>query len=114
MMSRNISRTKRHKRVRSKIVGNDKRPRMNVRRSLTNLYVQIIDDVKGVTLLSADLRGIKGAKNNVEGAEKLGKEIAKKCKEAKISEVVFDRGGYKYHGKVRALAEGARGEGLKF
>lgn len=113
-MSTNKARARRHKRVRAKIAGDSKRPRMNVFRSLTNIYVQIIDDSKGVTLASADLRNLKGVKNNVEGAEKLGKEIAKKCKEAKISEVVFDRGGYKYHGKVKAVAQGARSEGLKF
>ncbi|MDH4330814.1 MAG: 50S ribosomal protein L18 [Candidatus Moranbacteria bacterium] len=116
-MSRNNLRIRRHKRVRSKIEGTSARPRMAVFRSLSNLYVQVIDDSTQKTLVSADLREVfKGKKveNNIGGAEKLGKLIGKKCKEAKISEIVFDRGGYNYHGRISALAEAARGEGLKF
>lgn len=83
-------------------------------RSNKSIYVQIIDDVKRKTLVAAKMAEIKKAKNDVGGAKELGKLIAKKCQEAKISEIVFDRGGYKYHGKVKALAEGAREGGLKF
>ena len=83
-------------------------------RSNKSLYVQIIDDAKRKTLVAAKLAEIKKAKNDVGGAKELGKLTAKKCQEAKIAEVVFDRGGYKYHGKVKALAEGAREGGLKF
>lgn len=116
-MSRNNSRIKRHRRVRAKVIGTSSVPRMTVFRSLNNLYVQVIDDMAQKTVTSADLREVfKGKKieNNIEGAKKLGKLIAKKCKDAKISQIVFDRGGYKYHGRVSALAESARKEGLKF
>lgn len=116
-MSRNISRIKRHKRVRSKVVGTSERPRLTVHRSLSNLYVQLIDDSKGETLVAADLREVakgKSMKNNAENAKKLGKLVADKCKKAKISEVVFDRGGYSYHGRVVALADAVREGGIKF
>lgn len=112
-MSRNQLRIHRRRRVRAKIFGTAKRPRLSIFRSNKSIYVQLVDDVKGKTLASARLAEIKKAKNNIEGAKELGKLIAKKCKEAKITEVVFDRGGYKYHGKVKALAEGAREGGLK-
>jgi large subunit ribosomal protein L18 len=113
-MDRNKLRQKRKRRVRSKIFGTAKIPRLCVFRSIKLIYVQIIDDMKGKTLVSASLSEIKKAKNNVPGAKELGKLVAKKCKDAKISEVVFDREGYKYHGKTKALAEGAREGGLKF
>lgn len=113
MKSRNQLRIHRRRRVRVKIFGTAKRPRLSVFRSNKSIYVQVLDDAKGKTLTSAKLAEIKKAKNNTEGAKELGKLIAKKCKEAKIIEVVFDRGGYKYHGKVKALAEGAREGGLK-
>jgi large subunit ribosomal protein L18 len=112
--SRNILRLRRQKRIRSKISGTSKRPRLSVFASLKGMYVQAIDDAKGKTLASAKIAEIKNAKNNIKGAEELGKLIAKKCKEAKIIEAVFDRGGYKYHGKIKALADGAREGGLKF
>ncbi len=112
--SRNTLRLRRKKRVRSKISGTAKRPRLCVFRSLKNIYIQVIDDIKGKTLVSAKLSEIKKARNNISGAKELGNLAAEKCKEAKISEVVFDRGGYKYHGKVKALADGAREGGLKF
>lgn len=101
-------RYKRHKRVRAKISGTAKAPRLCVFRSLQYIYAQLIDDEKGKTIVS-----VKGKANVVE-AKKAGKMIAKKALEKKIEKVVFDRGGYKYHGKVKALAEGAREAGLKF
>ncbi len=113
---KNLSRLKRHKRVRAKISGTAERPRMDVYRSSKNIYVQIIDDVKGVTLVAASSKDkdFQGYGGNVEGAKKVGEMIAKKAAEAKITEVVFDRGGYVYHGRVKALAEAARENGLKF
>jgi large subunit ribosomal protein L18 len=87
---------------------------MNVFRSLRALSVQLIDDTTGTTLVSAQLTEISGGTNTVEGAAKLGALIAKKASEKKITEVVFDRAGYKYHGKVKAIAESAREAGLKF
>ena len=95
------------------ISGSLKRPRLCIFISLRDIYVQAVDDKKGSTIISADLKKAK-AKNNIEGAMKLGKLIAKKCLEKKISEVVFDRGGRKYHGKVKSFADGAREGGLKF
>lgn len=111
--SRNKLRLHRKRRIRAKVFGTAKRPRLAVFRSLKNIYVQIIDDEKGATLVAANLSEIKG-KNNLESAGKIGELIAKKCQEKKITEIVFDRSGYKYHGKVKALAEGARKGGLKF
>ena len=112
----NKARLKRHARVRSKITGTADRPRLDVFRSNTNIYAQLIDDEKGVTLASAASNekdfGISGG--NCEGARKVGKLIAERAKKMKISEVVFDRGGYIYHGRVKELAEGAREGGLKF
>ena len=99
--------------MRAKVSGTDKRPRLNVYKSLKEIYVQIIDDQKEVTLVSLNTKQAK-VKNDVQGARKIGELIAKKCLEKKIKEIVFDRAGYKYHGKLKALAEGARGGGLKF
>lgn len=113
-ITRNNKRLHRAKRVRAKVSGTATRPRMSVFRSLRALSVQLIDDVQGVTIVSAHLTEIKGAVNTVEGAAKLGALIAKKALEKKIEEVVFDRSGYKYHGKVKAIAESARQAGLKF
>ena len=107
-------RKKRARRVRAKIKGADSRPRLAVFRSLSCLYAQIIDDEKGLTLASCDSRNIKGGKNNIETAKKIGQEIAKLAVSKKIEKVVFDRRGYKYHGKIKALAEGAREAGLQF
>jgi large subunit ribosomal protein L18 len=112
-ISRNKLRLKRKKRVRAKVFGTAKRPRLAIFKSLRSIYAQVIDDQKGKTLTSAKLSEIKKAKNDSTGARQVGELIAKKCKEAKISEAVFDRGGYKYHGKVKALAEGARKGGIK-
>ncbi len=112
--SRNNVRKARHERVRSKIFGTAECPRLNVFRSNANIYAQIIDDENMKTLASASSLEMKLEKSNIESAKKVGVEIAKKAKALKITEVVFDRGGYKYHGKVSALAEAARENGLKF
>ena len=112
----NAQRLKRHKRVRSKVFGTPERPRLNVFRSGANIYAQIIDDVNGVTLVSANTleKGFEGATGNAEAAKKVGVTLAERAKAKGIEEVVFDRGGYVYHGRVAALAEGAREGGLKF
>ena len=113
--SRNDLRIKRHKKIRNKIIGTSEVPRLNVFRSNSHIFAQIIDDQKGVTLASASSVSLK-LKNgsNIEAAKKVGAEIAKKANKAKIKTVVFDRGGYNYHGRVKALAEGARENGLEF
>ena len=110
------ARIKRHNRVRNKIVGTAERPRLCVFRSLSNIYAQIIDDTKGVTLASASTveKAFEGNGGNKEAARKIGETIAQRAKEAGITEVVFDRGGNIYHGRVMELAEGAREGGLKF
>ena len=114
-VSRNELRKVRHARVRSKINGTSEMPRLNVFRSNSNIFAQIIDDEKGVTLVSSSSIELK-IKNggNVEGAKLVGKDIALKAKKAGITNVVFDRGGYLYHGRVAALAEAARENGLEF
>lgn len=106
----------RHLRVRGKISGTSERPRLNVFRSSSNIYAQIIDDVKGVTLFSASTveKEFEGAKGNKDAARKVGKMIAERAVKGGIEEVVFDRGGYIYHGRIKELAEGAREGGLKF
>ena len=116
-VSRNVMRQARHSRVRAKISGTGTTPRLSVFRSNGNIFAQIIDDEKGITLVSAssidkDLKLKNGG--NVEAATKVGELLAKRAVEAKIEEVVFDRGGYLYHGRVKALAEAARENGLKF
>ena len=110
-------RVERHKRIRKDISGTADRPRLNVFRSNANITAQIIDDEKGVTLVSAstlekELKIANGG--NVEAAKLIGAEIAKRAKKAKITKVVFDRGGYLYHGRVKALADAARENGLEF
>ena len=109
-------RKKRHKRVRAAISGTAVRPRLNVFRSLNHIYAQIIDDVKGVTLVSASSqdKGIEDAGGNKTTARKVGKLLAERAKKAGVTTVVFDRGGYLYHGRVQELAEGAREGGLAF
>ncbi len=113
---RKLERTRRHKRVRNKISGTAERPRLCVFRSNSNLYVQVIDDVAGNTLVSASTldKEVKTKHANKEAAKEVGKLIAKKAAEKNITEVVFDRGGYIYHGVVKELAEAAREGGLKF
>ena len=112
----NKQRLRRHKRVRAKISGTAARPRLNVFRSNANIYAQIIDDENGVTLLSASTldKDFDGYGGNKEAAKAVGTMIAKKAAEKGITEVVFDRGGYVYHGRVKELAEAAREGGLKF
>ena len=109
-------RLKRHVRVRGKISGTPECPRLNVFRSNANIYAQLIDDVNGVTLASASTleKDFEGATGNCEAAKKVGLALAERAKAKGIEEVVFDRGGYIYHGRVAALAEGAREGGLNF
>ena len=111
----NKARLKRHMRVRAKISGTPERPRLSVFRSAKHIYAQIIDDEQGVTLVSASTmdKDFNGNGGNVEAAAEIGKKIAAKALEKGITEVVFDRGGYVYHGRVKALADGAREGGLK-
>lgn len=112
---KNEARLRRHRRVRGKISGTAERPRLDVFRSSKHIYAQIIDDVAGVTLASASSmeKGFEGFGGNVEAANKVGKMIAEKALEKGIKTVVFDRGGFVYHGRVKALAEGAREGGLE-
>ena len=109
-------RMKRHKRVRAKVSGTPECPRLNVFRSEKNIYAQVIDDVNGVTLCAASSveKGFEGSGSNKEGARKVGVMIAERAKAKGIDQVVFDRGGYVYHGRVQELAEGAREGGLDF
>lgn len=115
-VSRNDARKIRHERIRNKISGTALVPRLNVFRSNKNMTVQIIDDVTGNTLVSATTleKELNIKENNIEAATKLGKLIAERAKKANITKVVFDRGGYLYHGRVKALAEAARENGLEF
>lgn len=115
--SRNVARKARHARVRNKVSGTTECPRLNVFRSNTNIFAQIIDDVKGVTLVSAssidkELKLANGG--NIDAAKAVGELVAKRALEKGIEAVVFDRGGYLYHGRVKALADAAREAGLKF
>lgn len=107
--SRNKMRKIRHERIRKQIIGTKEMPRLCVYRSNKNMSVQLIDDQNGVTLLSASVNG-----KNIEAAKKLGETIAKEAKKAKITKVVFDRAGYLYHGRVAALADSVRENGLEF
>ena len=113
---KNAMRQKRHVRVRGKISGTPERPRLNVYRSNANIYAQLIDDVNGTTLASASTldKGVEGAAGNCEAAKKVGLALAGQAKKKGITTVVFDRSGYVYHGRVAALAEGAREGGLEF
>ena len=113
---KNKARVKRHFRVRNKICGTSECPRLDVFRSNKNIYAQVIDDVKGVTLAAASTldKEIAGNGGNKEAAYKVGELIAERAAKAGIAEVVFDRGGYIFHGRVKELAEGARKGGLKF
>lgn len=115
-MDKNKTRLKRHVRVRNKIKGTEDRPRLNVYRSASNIYAQIIDDTKGITLASASTldKSFKGYGGNKEAAHKIGMMIAERATEKQITNVVFDRGGYIFHGRVQSLAEGAREGGLVF
>lgn len=114
-----IARLRRHRRVRKKVSGTAEKPRLSVFRSTNHIYAQVIDDVKGVTLASAssldpELKSTLGTGGNIEAAKQVGALVAKRASEKKIVDVVFDRGGFIYHGRVKALAEAAREAGLKF
>lgn len=114
---RNVVRKKRHARVRTKISGTAARPRLNVYRSNKHIYAQLIDDINAVTIVSAstmDKEFESDSKSNAEAAVKVGELIAKKAVEKDVKSVVFDRGGYLFHGRVKALADSARENGLEF
>ena len=113
---RKLERKRRHARVRTKVSGTAERPRLCVYRSNTNLYAQIIDDVAGITLVAASTldKEVKTKKSNVEAAKEVGALIAKRAAEKNIKTVVYDRGGYIFHGVVKAIAEAAREGGLEF
>lgn len=118
MSAKNMDRRQRLKyHIRKKVSGTGERPRLSVFRSNTNIYAQIIDDLKGVTLASAsslELSEAKRENTNIADAAEVGKKVAERAKEAGVTKVVFDRNGYLYHGKVKALADGAREGGLQF
>ena len=120
--SKDKTRQKIHTRIRKKLLGTEERPRLNVYRSVNHIYAQVIDDAKGVTLVQATSvekgKGVKGDKRptggNVSSAKEVGKLIAERAKGKGIKKVVFDRGGYLYHGRIKALADAAREAGLEF
>lgn len=105
-----------HKRIRNRVAGTQERPRLAVFRSTNHIYAQVIDDQQGHTLVAAASteKDLKGKGGNVEGAKAIGKAVAERAKEKGIKRVVFDRGGYQYHGRVKALADAAREAGLEF
>jgi large subunit ribosomal protein L18 len=118
-VSKNKIRRRVHSRIREKVAGSKERPRLNVYRSLNHIYAQLIDDAAGVTLVSASTvmgrsKGDKRTSGNVARAKEIGKTIAQRALEKGIKRVVFDRGGYLYHGRIKALAEAAREAGLEF
>jgi len=110
---RNAIRQRIHSRIRAKLAGTEARPRLNVYRSLNNIYAQVIDDQTGTTLVSASTIKLKTG-GNIAAAKEIGKEVAEKAVEKGIKKVVFDRGGYLYHGRIKALADAAREAGLEF
>jgi large subunit ribosomal protein L18 len=110
---RNAIRQRIHSRIRAKLSGTTERPRLNVYRSLNNIYAQVIDDQTGTTLVSASTIKLKTG-GNIAAAKEIGKEVAQKAVEKGIKKVVFDRGGYLYHGRIKALADAAREAGLEF
>lgn len=119
MLSKDLARQKRHGRIRKKMFGTEERPRLAVHRSAKNLYVQVIDDVNSKTLfsfstLSKDFAKAAPKKGKVEKSTKLGEHFASKLKEKGITKVAFDRGGYLYHGRIKALAESLRQAGIQF
>lgn len=118
-VSANIARKRRHARIRARVIGTHDRPRLCVFRSLSNIYAQVIDDSSGITIasagsLSAGIKEKLSGKNKTQVAEIVGAELAKNAQSKGVSEVIFDRGGYKYQGRIKALAESARKAGLKF
>ena len=117
--SKNVVRSRVHTRIRKKIEGTQERPRLNVYRSLNHIYVQVINDADGKTLVQASTvegrkKGQRSTGGNIASAKAIGKQIAERAKEKGITKVVFDRGGYLYHGRIKALAEAAREAGLQF
>jgi large subunit ribosomal protein L18 len=117
--NRKVARDRRHTRIRTRVQGTEARPRLSVFRSLTNVYAQIIDDTKGITLVSAssldeEIKSAADGKKKVDVSKMVGTLIAKRAKEKGVTMVAFDRGGFKYHGRVKALAEAVREQGLKF
>ncbi len=114
--SKDIIRQRVHTRIRKKLAGTTARPRLAIYRSLSHIYAQVIDDARGVTLVSASSneKGVEGPGGNVAAAKAIGKRVAERAKESGIEKVVFDRGGYLYHGRVKALADAAREAGLEF
>jgi len=114
MLEKKAKRLIRHKRVRAKIIGTAEKPRLCVFRSNVHIYAQLIDDANNRTIVAVSDVDLKGKDKKVDSSKKIGKAIAEKAIEKKITEVIFDRGGYQYHGRVKALAEGAREGGLKF
>ena len=113
-----LRRSRRQTGIRKRVAGTPERPRMSVYRSLNHMYVQIVDDLAGVTLASASTRdkavSVSGGTGNASAAEVVGETIAERAKKAGVTQVVFDRGGFKYHGRVKALADAARKAGLEF
>jgi large subunit ribosomal protein L18 len=115
MIKRNEIRQRIHSRIRAKLAGTGERPRLNVYRSLNHIYAQVIDDQKGVTIVSASTLVTKSKTGgNVAAAKEIGKTIAERAQEKGVKKVVFDRGGFLYHGRIKALAEAAREAGLEF
>ena len=120
-ISKDTTRRRVHSRIRKKLQGSDERPRLNVYRSLNHIYAQMIDDTKGVTVVSAstasgskEAKGKKKTGGNLASAKEIGKLIAQRAQEKGVKQVVFDRGGYLYHGRIKALADAAREAGLEF
>jgi large subunit ribosomal protein L18 len=118
-VSKNVVRSRVHTRIRKKLEGSQERPRLNVYRSLNHIYVQVIDDLAGKTIAQASTiegrtKGQRSTGGNVASAKAVGKRIAERAKEKGVTKVVFDRGGYLYHGRIKALADAAREAGLQF
>lgn len=119
MLRRELLRQARHDRLRKRVVGTEQRPRLSVFRSLSNLYAQVIDDESGKTIVSAstvdkELKPVVKSGGNIDAAKAVGELVAKRAVEKGIKQVVFDRGGFQYHGRVKALADAAREGGLEF
>ncbi len=114
LQGKKIRKNRRRARIRRKVFGTAERPRLSVYRSNVHIYAQLIDDLEGHTLAAADSREVEGAENRTDAARKVGELLANRAGDAGIETAIFDRGGNKYHGRVAALAEGARAGGLKF
>ena len=117
--NRKVARVRRHSRIRARVQGTESRPRLSVFRSLTNVYAQVIDDTKGQTMVSAssldaEIKGAANDKKKIEVSKLVGSLVAQRAKEKGITQVAFDRGGFRYHGRIKALADAAREQGLKF